>query len=65
MSHSPTDEPQTPEVTARESAIATLGDLCRLVSQIPGVAATQEHAATADVLAEELSELGAMLRALP
>jgi hypothetical protein len=65
MSHSPTYQPQNPEDAARESAIATLGDLCRLASQIPGVAATLEHAATADVLAEELSELGARLRALP
>jgi hypothetical protein len=54
----------TPEVTLTESATATLRDFYDLAQALPG----EDPAASAQIadrLAEELSELGLMLRALP
>ena len=54
----------TPEITLAESAAATLADLASLVAGgLPGDPAAS--ARIAGKLAEELAELGQMLRALP
>jgi hypothetical protein len=62
---SPSDLPDSPEVTVRESVHAVLADLAEL--DLPG--ANQDHragnAVILDRLAEELAEGAAMLRALP
>jgi ABC-type transporter Mla subunit MlaD len=66
------DHPETPTpsatpspevVTLTESAWSVAADLDDLIRQLPGD--TRRSARMADRLAEELSELGAMARALP
>lgn len=53
----------TPEVTLTETAHATAADLADLAAILPGNPA--ETARVADRLAEEATELAAMIRALP
>jgi hypothetical protein len=52
-----------PDVTIRESAAATLADFTDLTGELPGD--TARSALAADRISEEVSELAAMLRALP
>ncbi len=56
-----------PEVTAIETARSAAADLADLAAGLPGTAIsdTARSARVADRLAEELAELGQMLRALP
>src|SRR5258706_14949739 len=56
-----------PEVTAIESARSAAADLADLAAGLPGTAIsdTARSERVADRLAEELAELGQMLRALP
>jgi ABC-type transporter Mla subunit MlaD len=59
----PSATPSPAETTLRETASAAAADLAELAARLPGD--TRRSARVADRLAEELSELSAMLRALP